>query len=108
MCTCRHLFNTIQVRNQALTVTYKATSSADSLPELCSTCTSDHESDSSFEEPANSSKTLVGAIDELGEKVAELAKSYSLKGAVYNMDQKGILVGGSARKKTMGSTSGKD
>ena len=46
------------------------------------------------------------AIDKLGEGVAELAKSYSLKGAVYNMDQKGILVGG--LEKTMGSTSGKD
>jgi len=28
------------VRNRALTVTYEATSSADSLPELCSACTS--------------------------------------------------------------------
>ena len=94
------------MRNQPLTITYKATSSTDSLPELCSACTSYRDSDSSFEEPVNSSKTLVGAIDKLGEKVAELAKSYSLEGAIYNMDQKGILVGGS--EKTMDSTSGKD
>ena len=80
--------------------------STNSLPELCSKCTSDCDSDSGFEEPVNSSKALVGAIDKLGEGVAELAKSYSLKGAIYNMDQKGILVGDS--EKTMGSTSGKD
>ena len=94
------------MRNQALTITYRATLSADSLPELCSACTSNRDSDSSFKKSANSSQTLVGDLDrQLGGMVADLAKSYSLERAIYNIDQKGILVGSS--EKIMGSTSGK-
>lgn len=80
--------------------------SADSLPEHSSTCSSDCDFDSSFKKSANSSQTLVDDLDQLEEMVAELAKSYSLERAIYNMDQKGILVSGS--ETTMGSTSGKD
>ena len=73
---------------------------------LCQSCVLIAHSGSSFKKSANSSQTLVGGIDQLGGTVAELVKSCSLEQAIYNMDQKGILV--SSSEKTMGSTSSKD